>query len=1131
MSSSPARQPNASVSATGIFDEPPSTPTRTSARRSGEDRSPSSLGGDSPERTPGPGEGSPALSAELRELEGGNLELTSLLAEAEERSSRRAATIQSVLEGIRATSSTPRGVPPPLPGQVPRFPLAEGIRSTGPIPRGVPPPLPGQIPRVSLSPGLQPQSLGSAGGSDEDREEDLSDGYSADAGGIGEDQRMQQELLEEADMQPRESPPPPTPLSAAPGVAGGLETADRGPVPSAFQTCCQRWEERCEQQQLALSESRGRCELEEQRFHQAQEALSRCEADCVLLEGSMARRDQELRQEILNLRSQQSQERERLRAEARRLQGAVKESHMRAKAESEARAAAVEQADSFKQQAVAARSELQKRNREGQDAKTCIGKLENQAECRSKLGKWIIERCSEVLDEEVISLDEDDHQESSVTHDEDTIQRVLSRTLAIFQQREIIAQKRGLSEGEAVMEQLPKLQAELLKATAEAERLQQAERDLQERLMLCEERAAAAPGLGRPASFTLRTEVRGRVRAAEGAQRQLQQKVQEQAEANELDRKSLLDEIEQLHQRLQSLQRAKEAGERYVESEENTWIRMQQTSRSLEAEAAREAKLARRYQAEAAEACTDAVAARLATHGAEAAKRSLEAELADLRQKAQHAGDQPVTLESASPWRAAAEQSAVEVAKLRQRLAAEESAVQILERRCEASLEAQRQQQAKIDEAKRIMMETALKEQADTFSSDRGAMLQQTGALREEHAMAIGMYRRAEEEQSQKLEAAMASTTELRRALEVTEAEAGSTHGRLEERLAEALRANSSAEEALEAGISETRTSHQQELADVRARISATQISHQKELADVRAYYGTRMHALRGEHVGRCKALAAVEDETRCLFERDLAMLSEAAEAAAAGEAAEAHLARHALREEAVSSRNRRVALGEEVTAEVNSQLETLCREVEGNGIGKLSKQVTSLPRQSHELLAKLRQAVCTDIVADIRDNPCSELRRSLCRDIKQELRDQVKSELLSELRQSKAQEAAAGWSPPRLSPGSHTKQVATTVSTAGPGSSGRQPASVSTASPPSGGSCSGPGVLRRGAALMEAFSQAASEEERPAARSGIYPGGLRVPSLDFEKVRREVGFQTMEDQASTVLATVLSSRREHNRH
>eukprot|EP00435_Cladocopium_sp_Y103_P006107 s3602_g1.t5 len=64
---------------------------------------------------------------------------------------------------------------------------------------------------------------------------------------------------------------------------------------------------------------------------EAQESQEASQAELAAVEGRVAKREAELRQEIIDLRSQHSKEREKWRAEGKRLQSSIKETQRRAK--------------------------------------------------------------------------------------------------------------------------------------------------------------------------------------------------------------------------------------------------------------------------------------------------------------------------------------------------------------------------------------------------------------------------------------------------------------------------------------------------------------------------------------------------------------------------------------------------------------------------------------------------------------------------------------------------------------------------------------------------------------------------------------------------------------------------------
>jgi len=462
------------------------------------------------------------------------------------------------------------------------------------------------------------------------------------------------------------------------------------------------------------------------------------------------------------------------------------------------------------------------------------------------------------------------------------------------------------------------------------------------------------------------------------------------------------------------------------------------------------------------------------------------------------------------------------------------------------------QQQVKVDEAKRGMMDVALEEQADSLRSDFEHFLQQ---LREEYR--------------QELLEATSETAEVRRVAEAEKVSYGSLlsrHHALETAEQELRQKLEMHEQTAEKDASLRKELHRWQQREVKAEAAlecnaqklaaavaficqaevaeatATEKSaaQEKELVELRFEYARRLQAVRGEHAGHSAALRAMEDDAwrQChelaLAHENQAALVEAVEAAAAGEAAEARIAQAAAREEASSARNRRLALKTEVQqeadAEVVRQLLELRREV---GHGERCKGRS----ESRALLAELRVDVQRQICCEIKSNPCSELRRSICRDLKQELRDQLKSEVLSEMQRS-GDKVFGSWSPVKTdgsperqrrfngqthSPPTAVPESSIRGTTASTGTS----ASTRAALGDSGSPEIDEDLSLRGAALMEAFSKAAREDEesRQRARPPIPRLNLPLPETSQSATARELPRHSLEEQASALLAQVMSER------
>eukprot|EP00439_Symbiodinium_sp_Y106_P025049 s542_g3.t1 len=242
---------------------------------------------DSPERTPGPGEGSPidAPGADL-------------LLEASARSNRR------VLEGLRISR-----IPPPLPGHMRRqsawgSPGSEQVLPESPSSEGVE--------RERASPPT-----------DSTRNEDRASAWDFRTSHSREIKPWQwwntagAAACTTADASTRRSTcrqlhPFAADPRHGPHWRMGWGLLMRAPEPG----------------QASFARTVEAFQLEAQ---EARDALGRSEAERSLQEGQAAKREADLRHEIIDLRSAQSRERERLRSEAKRLQASLKDAHVRLK--------------------------------------------------------------------------------------------------------------------------------------------------------------------------------------------------------------------------------------------------------------------------------------------------------------------------------------------------------------------------------------------------------------------------------------------------------------------------------------------------------------------------------------------------------------------------------------------------------------------------------------------------------------------------------------------------------------------------------------------------------------------------------------------------------------------------------
>jgi len=795
---------------------------------------------------------------------------------------------------------------------------------------------------------------------------------------------------------------------------GGVLAGDFGPASLLFN------EEAPEPGQASFARTVEAFQLEAQ---EARDALGRSEAERSLQEGQAAKREADLRHEIIDLRSAQSRERERLRSEAKRLQASLKDAHVRLKAESEARAAATSQVDVLRQQLTAARTESQRKAKEIQEAKAAA---EEATLRHTALLQWLCTRCAEALGEGEC---EPSGAGAAETPCEATARARLEDVLSRLRGR----QPRSFPV-EAQVNETPQAEPKTKPA---------------------------------PAFPTMRTEARSRVRHAETAQRTLRQELQAEAEARAIESEQYEEELQQLQLRLAALQRAKEASERYVLEEEDTWIRSQEAARRAEAQASQAAAAVSQAEAEAAAATQDAVMALAAQQAAEAGRRRLEAELAELRERARCEEPAPATkpVNQQADWQAVRRREAAcieeaaesqrqverwrsEVVQLHAALAAEEESVQRLSQRCSVALGAQ-QEQARADEAKRQMAEKALREQVDALRADGTRSLEQALEAESEMRCAVaGLEDRKRELQQQK-------------------------------ELVASLRAEIAEQEAVQAdrqrSDEELSTAEHVKAVEAAAAQAATAAAAEfrEEIASLHSGYARRLQGLRAECGGQRRAAEVVEDELRQLCAKEMeasktaqvelrqifgeelaaaraaqAALREAVEAATAGEVAEASLAKAAALEEKAAVAECRASVQDEVTSELHGLLQAACADLSGDGTA-----LRGVPQRSQELLVELTGTLRDAICHEVQTNPCSSLRRSLCRDLRQELRDQVRSESLSSCRLSR-------------------REVSSSRSTTGSRSDRRPACSVTSPK-----SAAKEELSRRGAALMAAFALAEGDE------------------------------------------------------
>jgi len=886
-----------------------------------------SLGGDSPERTPGPGEQSPAEPDRQ-----GSREFAALLEEAEDRSEWRAEAIRNVLQTGLGTAVAVDGT----------LAFEEETMSLEPrvLPLPVAPPMP--LPSESR------HSAGHQGTAASDSSSSPSTGK-------------------------------------IPSSRGGLLEH------------CRLLEDRIEQQQRALDRLVVACEAERAAAINAQGAVLKVEASAEFQAGVARGREAQLRSELQNLRQEHQHERERLRCEVRRLQASLKETHSRAPAEDEARRGLAEEAEIAQQQLLAARAELQRSQKEGKEAKASFSIMEKSLERHEKAFQSISRHCLEALGEaEGAAFAAGSVPGQSGSEDEALC--IVRRTLEFFQQRTPLAEDRDQEKkvtipvrgrddqrkASEVTAQLSAAQCELRRVQAETEELKTMRRNMQLRLKEPDQPPTTHHGKATPFG---RTEQRSRIRAAEDALKRTQRQLAEFEEDAAFEREELTEESERLRGRISGLLRAKEASERYISSEEDAWIIAQQRCRASEASEASMSAEVRRAEADVEDARADAIEARTLAQWAEATQRRLEADAAELKAETiaaraaasaasgrDQADDQEgrqtarlraelrrrddVALQEAVDaqkevlrWRKACESAEEEICCLRAGLTREEATARGLDEHFKERAEQQQQKQAKVDSAKRAMVQTAMDEQARQLRSEFSRSVESWQKRYESELQALESSLETRRQQQEQLESAKRSVVRLQERSCNFEAELQhlvsseeelrgrlEAEGRAASALAEEARARSVVDDKVQAGAV-----NDAELSRLRGR-------HAASVAELGEEFSTEFTAFR-------RVEAEAERWQRELTQArsvNLALAETARQFEA--EAAAARSAHQAVRGELSVAQGRNLGLREKLRAEFHA-----------------------------EALQQVRQ--------EVRGNPFSDLRRELSRGLRQDLREQLRSE------------------------------------------------------------------------------------------------------------------------------------------
>jgi len=707
---------------------------------------------------------------------------------------------------------------------------------------------------------------------------------------------------------------------------------------------CGVLEEQLERRQHALDRTAGLLDSEQLAVQEAHEALFKSEAEVAFAEGMAARKEAELRTELMSIRAEHQRERDRFRTEARRMQTSLREFQVRVKTEMEARKLATEQVDSLKEQLASARNDDHKRGREGREAKAAFATLEKQLEQYTELFKWICARCTETLGEDTVH--EFHNGGSSGAEAVDGLKRIVGRTLTLLQRRsgsdddcsrvlkENIGNVKGVAKtkksSSEVAQRLASAQAELLNYEVQNEELVSRQRSLQDRLSESEQALDFKAG---PTSG-LRTEHRGRLRAAEDGQKRLQKQLAQVQDELQLQYTRHEEEHERMRSRLSALQRAKEAGERYIEAEEDAWINAQRQERSLQSEYARMRSEIQDAEADAREARDDAVEARAASQIAAATRKRLEADLEELQLAGPPVStrstiqDQSVSFtteirseadtmertrkelamlrEECTIFRRSNELEQ-EVESYRQRTVGHEQSTEELRQAVEsarqesarwheaaenvkkesadlqhafneqaqalhwyqATLENQQAQQARIDEAKRVMVNKAMTEQEQTLKEEMACV---EGAMNERYSEAVRELQHcADEHQEQMLQLdharkSVAHFQELTRQLEADQQQQVRDLAKQEQEVCDFGRAELTAilaeqEASMQAHVDAVSAEKTEGIiADTLAKVKA---EHNEEMAHLHGAHAIAIAALQGECSGEIAAIRHLELESR----------------------------------------------------------------------------------------------------------------------------------------------------------------------------------------------------------------------------------------------------------------------------
>jgi hypothetical protein len=361
--------------------------------------------------------------------------------------------------------------------------------------------------------------------------------------------------------------------------------------------------------------------------------------------------------------------------------------------------------------------------------------------------------------------------------------------------------------------------------------------------------------------------------------------------------------------------------------------------------------------------------------------------------------------QSVAEWCSTASSAQKDVVDLRKALDEKVQASHHMELQFKAAVESQQAQQARIDEAKRGMVNSAMEEQEQTLRHEMSCVEASANAHYQEAVRELQHCADKHQEQMLHMDHANKSLVFYKQQACTFEAELQHQRQDLacqEQRICDFGRAELTAmtaqqEANLQAHVDAVSSAKTEDM--IAEAVAASQARHMEEVAELRGSHAAMVAAVHGEYSGQIAAMRHLE-----LAGRDeLATARLACEAAeAAGEetfhieAEKVRVAQRRVRDEAVALRLR----GEKLHIELRKEL------FEG--------------WHSEHWVESFNKAR-SEVLEEVRSNPCSPLRRELCRDLRHELSDQLRAEIHREMRSelNNSFSSGANGSPPPRAKGS----------------------------------------------------------------------------------------------------------------